>query len=658
MALDALVHRATSMPERVTLRSFLLGLTVVICVNVWAIYSEYYMHSSLLQAGIIQMSLFIAFFLIVAVVNVAVKGASLLLMPGNPGHSAGLTSAEMLVIFIMGFAGSAAGGAPWLVALLAAPYYFASTENEWDKYFHNYIPRWLVPSNDANAIGWFYEGLPPNEHIPWAVWIRPLFWWFGFILAGLCTSTCLVSIFRKQWVEKEKLNFPLIEVPVLLSEQGPPGSILPAFMRKRPFWMGFGLALAIPSWNIASYFWADFPAINFINPYWLYYLRYWPPVYEKINFFVVGFAFFCSTEILFSIWFFHLLAMAQIFVYTRTGFQPGPASEFSNPYALVMLQGTGGYIFLGLWILWLSRKHLADVLRKALFNAREVDDSAEFISHRTAVIGFVLGLTYIVGWLYHAGVSPGRIAFYTLTSFVFTIAFAKLLAESGLVYFGWPFSAMQFTEFSLGYTNISPASLTGVSVAQGRGIFDIAQFSHMTKLVDFARLHKKKLLAATCVAFIVGILAAIIYTLYLGYSVGAYNFDHWTFKYGNVGVYNSLKTKIKTPVPTDWAKMQLVGIGAVVTAILTFLRYHFTWWHLHPIGFTVAMIWPVRTGALSIFVVWCIKVVCLKFGGVQFVKKAQPFFLGILGGFAIAVLISFIVDVLWFPLEGHMLYQW
>ena len=268
------------MPERVTLRSFLLGLTVVLCVNVWAISSVYYMHSSLLQAGIIQMSLFIAFFLIVAVVNVAVKGASLLLMPGNPGHSAGLTSAEMLVIFIMGFAGSAAGGAPWLVALLAAPYYFASTENEWDKYFHNYIPRWLVPSNDANAIGWFYEGLPPNEHIPWAVWIRPLFWWFGFILAGLCTSTCLVSIFRKQWVEKEKLNFPLIEVPVLLSEQGPPGSILPAFMRKRPFWMGFGLALAIPSWNIASYFWADFPAINFINPYWLYYLRYWPPVYE------------------------------------------------------------------------------------------------------------------------------------------------------------------------------------------------------------------------------------------------------------------------------------------------------------------------------------------------------------------------------------------
>jgi hypothetical protein len=507
-------------------------------------------------------------------------------------------------------------------------------------------------------MAWFYDGLPPNQSLPWDVWARPLLWWLSFIVAGMCTSVCLVSIFRKQWVEKEKLNFPLVQVPVLLSEQGASGTILPLFMRKPLFWVGFALALAIPMWNMATYFYPDFPGIQIINPYWLYYRRYWPPLYEKINFYVIGFSFFCSTEILFSIWFFHLLAMAQIYIYTRTGFQPGPASEFSNPYALVTLQGTGGYIFLGLWILWLSRKHLGDVLRKALFNAKDVDESEEFISHRTAVMGFVLGFVYILGWLYHAGVSPNRIAAYAGISFIFTIAFAKLLAESGLVYFGWPFSAMQFTEFSFGYTNVSPASLTGLSVAQGRGIFDIAQFSHMTKLVDFARMQRKRLLAATCLAFLFGIVAAIVYTLYLGYDVGAYNFDHWTFKYGNVGVYNSLKTKLKTPVPTDWAKMQLVGIGAVVTAILTFLRYRFTWWHIHPIGFTVAMIWPVRTGALSIFIVWCIKVVCLKLGGVQFVKRAQPFFLGILGGFAVAVLISFIVDVIWFPLEGHMLYQW
>jgi hypothetical protein len=180
----------------------------------------------------------------------------------------------------------------------------------------------------------------------------------------------------------------------------------------------------------------------------------------------------------------------------------------------------------------------------------------------------------------------------------------------------------------------------------------------MTKLVDFFKMHRKKLLAATCIGFLVGIVAAVWYTLVLGYSVGAYNFDHWTFKSGNVGMYNSLKAKMKTPVPVDWAKMPLVLIGGVVTAIITFMRYRFSWWHIHPIGFTVAMIWPVRVGALSIFIVWVIKVICLKLGGVQFVKKAQPFFLGILGGFAVAVLISFIVDVIWFPLEGHMLYQW
>lgn len=658
MVQDTHLAHQSSRWNGVTLRAIILGVVVVICTNVWAIYSEYYMRSSLLQAGIIQMSLFIAFFLLVSVVNVALKTAGRLSMGGSAHGEWGLSASELLVIFIMGFAGSAAGSAPWLIALLAAPYYFATTENEWERYFHAYLPQWLIPSNETQAMAWFYDGLPPHESIPWEVWLRPLLWWGSFIVAGMVTSVCLVSIFRKQWVEKEKLNFPLIQVPVLMSAQSPPGSILPSFMRSRLFWAGFALALGVPLWNILSYFYPEFPAIEIINPYWRYFKRYWPPLYQKINFYVLGFGFFCSTEILFSIWFFHLLAMAQVGIYTRTGFQPGPASEFSNPYALVMLQGTGGYIFLGVWILWLSRRHLWDVLRKAVANAKDVDDSNEFLSHRTAVLGFVLGLCYITGWLYQAGVSPPRIACYTAISFIFTIAFAKMLAESGLIYFGWPFSALQFTEFSFGYTTVSPASLTGLTVAQGRGIFDIAQFSHMTKLVDFARMNRKKLLAATCIGFLVGITAAIIYTLWLGYTVGAYNFDHWTFKYGNVGVYNSLKTKIKTPVPTDWAKMQLVGIGAAVTALITFLRYRFTWWHIHPIGFTVGMIWPVRVGALSFFIVWCVKVICMKLGGVQFVKKAQPFFIGLLAGFAVAVLISFIVDVIWFPLEGHMLYQW
>ena len=59
----------------------------------------------------------------------------------------------------------------------------------------------------GRAVAWFFEGLPPGAEIPWEVWIMPLFWWGSVIVATLALCTCLIAIFRKQWVDKERLNF-------------------------------------------------------------------------------------------------------------------------------------------------------------------------------------------------------------------------------------------------------------------------------------------------------------------------------------------------------------------------------------------------------------------------------------------------------------------
>jgi len=645
--MDSRLEQPLTSSRHFTARAFLIGLALIILTNIWATYSEYYMQSSILGGGVVPMSIFMPLAILVMVVNVLLKAMA-------PRWA--LSASELIIVFIMCWAGNAAGWAAWFLALMSAPYYFATAENEWADYFHAYIPKWLVPANEGNAMGFFYEGLPSGESIPWAVWITPLCWWFTFIVAGLIASICLAAVFRRQWTERERLIFPLARVPVDMVTEANPRGLLPFIMANRLFWIGFSIPFIILCWNIVGFFHPTFPAFEFIYGKWLRLGRAFPHLYNRINFYVIGFGYLAPVDVLFSIWFFHILALVQIGIYNRLGVQVGPPSEWSNTWALVNLQGCGGYIFLGLWFLWVSRRHLRDVLAKAWDPSHPADDSQEFVSYRTAVVGFVVCLAYMLAFLYKAGMSMDIIAIYVVLAFLFTIVYAKVVAESGLVFFGWAFSPQQFAIFCTGSAVLSPMSMTATTVSWVRGLFGCCELTHMAKMADNVRTSKGKLAVAICVASIVGTIVSLWFAMHLAYRDGAYNTQHWTYIWGNRGSYQNLVGKLKTPVGPDWEKMSLVGIGGVFTGFLTFMRYRFTWWPLHPVGFTMATMWIIRISAVSIFIVWLFKSIFIRLGGLRLAKKAEPFFIGLLCGYTMAVAIGFVVDLIWFPMQGHRLY--
>ena len=74
---------------------------------------------------------------------------------------------------------------------------------------------------------WFFEGLPEGEKIPWGAWAIPLFWWLSFVAVLFFVLFCIVVILRKQWVEKERLIFPLAQVPLQMVEGAEKGSLIP-----------------------------------------------------------------------------------------------------------------------------------------------------------------------------------------------------------------------------------------------------------------------------------------------------------------------------------------------------------------------------------------------------------------------------------------------
>ena len=120
-----------------------------------------------------------------------------------------------------------------LLAIPTKPYYGATPENEWAHYIQPYLPAWAIPSPDGDAVRHFYEGLPAGAPVPYGAWLGPLLWWLSLIFAVYFLCFCLVVILRRQWVEHERLAFPITEVPRLLIETSE-GSCLPPILRARP----------------------------------------------------------------------------------------------------------------------------------------------------------------------------------------------------------------------------------------------------------------------------------------------------------------------------------------------------------------------------------------------------------------------------------------
>ena len=78
--------------------------------------------------------------------------------------------------------------------------------------------------------------------------------------------------------------------------------------------------------------------------------------------------------------------------------------------------------------------------------------------------------------------------------------------------------------------------------------------------------------------------------------------------------------------------------------LLMAARQYFLWWPLHPVGFPIATTWVAGQIWLSVFLVWAIKTLVLKYGGVRLYRRVQRFFLGLILGNVSAGGVWFLID--------------
>ena len=629
-----------------TLRSAILGIIVVMAVVTGAPFSIWMVRSSEITWSYFPTSAGFCF-VVIFLANALVRRwrERWMLQPG-----------ELATIVIMGLA---ATGIPTfivgtLLAIISSPYYGATPENDWAGNIHPYLPEWIFPhDNSGDAMRWFYEGLPKGQTIPFDVWIGPLFWMLSLILTVYFVCFCMVVVFRRQWAVHERLVFPLMEMPRLLIDDG--GRPI---VRSKGFWLGVAIPLGMILFNLIGSFYIGFPKLEFTQAVTLQFSRDFPAISLMLYFPVIGFMYLVSTSVSFSIVFFYLLAVVQEGVTNRIGYDVTRPDAFVWGMQSLSWQAWGGFVAMVVVSLWMGRRHLGEVMRQVFRGQQTIDDSEEMVSYRTAVYGFLIGLVYILGWLWKSGMDLHIAVLFIFGVLVAYYGVTRLVVQAGVYFLGPPVGAQAFTlaitGTSIGGRNLVALGITYAWFGDVQSLFMPAA-AHGARLAEIYRI-RRPMAWALGLAAVVGFITCLYFVLSLCYQYGAGNFGSWYFVAGGGAggmAYDGVIRHFNEPWPTDWNKLSYFGIGIVSYAVLAVLQYRFHWWPLHPIGITLAPLWMTRLIVFSIFLAWLCKSSIMRYGGISAYRDARPFFMGLIAGYFLGVGVSYLVDVFWFMGEGH-----
>ena len=628
-----------------TLRSAILGIIVVVAVVTAAPYSIWMVRSSELTWSYFPTSAGFCF-VVIYLLNILVRRLK---------TNWALEPKELGTILIMGLV---ATGIPTfivgtLLAIISSPYYGATPENDWAGNIHPYLPEWVIPHDSGEAMRWFYEGLPQGQAIPFSAWIGPLFWMLSLILTVYFVCFCLVVIFRRQWVEHERLVFPLMEMPrLLIDDEG--RSILHTGI----FWIGVAIPLGMILFNVIGSFYIGFPKLNFNTAVNLQLSREFPTISLMLYFPVIGFMYLVSTNVSFSIVFFYLIAVVQEGITNRIGYDVTRPDAFVWGMQSLSWQAWGGFVAMVGFSIWMGRRHLGAVLRQVFAGKRLIDDSDEMVSYRTAVYGSIIGFVYILGWLYKSGMDLHIAVLFILGVLIAYYGITRLVVQAGVYFLTPPVGSQAFVMAITG-TGIGGHNLVALGISYSW--FGDVQSLFMPAAAHGARLGEvykasRSMAYALGLAAVVGFVTCIVFVLMLCYKYGAGNFSSWYFIAGGGAggmAYDGVIRHFNEPWPTDWNKLSYFGVGVAAYFVLAVLQYRFHWWPLHPIGITLAPLWMTRLIIFSVFLAWISKAAIMRYGGIAAYREFRPFFMGLIAGYFLGIGVSYVIDIFWFMGEGH-----
>ncbi len=350
----------------------------------------------------------------------------------------------------------------------------------------------------------------------------------------------------------------------------------------------------------------------------------------------VGFFYLLPTELLFSFWFFHMLAKGQDVMFSLLAFPPISTPHGSgNGY--MDYQTMGAYFMLVLYLGAVALPHLKEVLRRAFTRAGPTGGE-EMLPHRVAVWGLLAGMVAASVWLGGAGVGIA-FAVFSLVVYVFVeaIIMARGCAEAGLPMAEGCFTPMDISALVLPPASLGPRTLTSIAFFDAmftrdlRGLV-LTGFLDGQKLGDEIGVARRKLLWVFVIALVVSIPVAAVIELWLPYHRGALGMYSFPYRGNNIQFFRENAAFLQGETRPMVGSIASFIVGGVVTSFLAMMRFRYASWPLHPLGYALSTSWTTMVFWFPMLIAWVCKWMVLHFGGMKLYAKARPLFLGLIFG--------------------------
>jgi hypothetical protein len=636
----------TAPARGLTPRAIGLALLLVVGVCWWVAYSEIRTTTTEITCTALPIGVIFVLFC-VCLANLGIARLS-------PRRA--FSGSELAVIYILTAVGSSVSGIGligFMTPGIANPVYFATGGNRWTE-FLPLLPPWLIPQ-DAEALRNFYGGnstLYTWSHV--RAWLVPLASWGLFMVVLFGTTLCLMAVLRRQWVIRERLAFPIVELPMEMTVRR--GGFV-GLLRSRAFQFGFLLPCCLQSLNSLAYLYPSVPSIpvkpstngpldlgpHFTTPPWNA-LGYFPLGFHPST---IGLAYLLSVDVSFSCWFFYLVRKMETVYAAAMGWGGGGGASAGAAARMPFFQeqGAGAWLALAAVSLWLARAALREAWRNALRPPAAPDPAAP-MSDRAAIVGLGLGAVFLLAFAVATGMSLQVAAILLGAFFALMVALARIRAEAGTAWHFGPWVKPHHLPVRFfGEDALPPRTLTALAT---HGWYNLEYRStpvphqiEAMKIAEEGRISARGLALWMMVALVVGILAAYWSVLHLYYTEGAgtAKVNAWRINMGRIP-WNNLAGQLRgnNPLP-DTHGLQAMGVGASITLGLAWMRSRFSGWAFHPVGYALGNSFELDLLWSQFFVGWLFKIVTLRYGGIRAYRAALPFFIGlILGDYVIASL--------------------
>lgn len=612
-------------PRIVTLRAICIACAFMPLLAIWIVESELIWYSGH-STAISLFSHVVTPMFFLALLNLLIKKKWPLLA---------LTAGELMTIYVMwSVAGTLCSHdlLQVLLPMISFPHYYANPQNRWAEILIPFIHPWAIVSEHENAVAMAVGNSSLYRWDALKAWLFPLALWSVFLTTLMLAITFMISIFRQPWTEKERLSFPVIQIPLMLANR------IQELITNKRFWAGFGIAAFIDILNGTNALVPAVPSIPVINVFRFadYFTeRPWNALAgTEINLypFVIGFAFLLPTDLMFSCWFFFILYKLQLVITASLGLQELPGFPFPSE------QAAGGYIALGILAIWMARKHLAGVVRTSLGMKNPLDESREPMRYRTMLLGLIICFGLLVFYGMFLGASMGMMIIFFLIFFFYALAISRMRAELGPPAHDLHYAGPEMLiNNAVGTADTSKQTLGVFSLFYG---FNRAYRAHYAahgmegyKVAQSTNTTSRSMLFAMIIALVTGLISsvwAMLHGMYIhGYSgkpASGMAVEAWT------RMENWLTMPESPNIPATVAAI----FGILFTLALGAMRTHFTWWLWHPVGYATCSSWSMNKLWACLFITWVIKSLITRYGGAKAYQSFLPFFVGlVLGEFCV-----------------------